>query len=70
MTNIIYILTPDGKPLMPTRRFKKIRHLLKIKQAIIACYKPFTVQLLIEPSSRITQRVIDGTDPGFTDQFF
>ena len=66
MTDIIYILTPDGKPLMPTRRFKKIRHLLKIKQAIIACYKPFTVKLCYEPETCITQRVIDGTDPGRT----
>lgn len=66
MQNIIYILAPDGQPLMPTRRAKKIRTLLKNKQAKIACYKPFTVQLLIEPSGRITQQIIDGTDPGRT----
>lgn len=66
MTDIIYILAPDGSPLMPTRRFKKMRQLLKTNQAKIACYKPFTIQLLDEPAKRITQRIIDGTDPGRT----
>ena len=62
MQKIIYVLAPDGQPLMPTKRAKKVRTLLKNKQAKIACYKPFTVQLLIEPSGRITQQIIDGTD--------
>ena len=25
----VYVLDKDGKPLMPTRRFGKVRHLLK-----------------------------------------
>ena len=66
MQKIIYVLAPDGQQLMPTKRAKKVRTLLKNKQAKIACYKPFTVRLLIEPSGRITQQIIDGTDPGRT----
>ncbi|MDO9492651.1 RRXRR domain-containing protein [Acetobacterium sp.] len=66
MTDMIYILAPDGQPLMPTKRFKKIRQLLKDGKAWIVGYKPFTVQLLTEPTGRHTHRVIDGTDPGRT----
>ncbi len=66
MQNIIYIQAPDGQPLMPTKRFKKIRNLLKTGQAKIVSRKPFAVKLLNEPSNRYTQRIIDGTDPGRT----
>lgn len=66
MSDVIYILAPDGQPLMPTKRFKKVRQLLKDGKARIIERKPFTVQLLSEPTGRHTQRVIDGTDPGRT----
>ncbi len=28
----VYVLSKDGKPLMPTKRFGKVRHLLKEKK--------------------------------------
>jgi hypothetical protein len=66
LKNMIYIQAPDGQALMPTKRFKKIRSLLKEGKAKIVGRKPFVVRLLAEPSGRQTQRIIDGIDPGRT----
>lgn len=42
---MIFVLSKDGKPLYPTDRYGKVRHLLRDKAAKIVSYKPFTIQL-------------------------
>jgi len=41
---MVYVLSVDGKPLMPTTP-AKARILLKQKKAIVKTVKPFTIQL-------------------------
>lgn len=37
----VYVLGPDGKPLMPTRRCGWVRRNLKSGRAVVAKKKPF-----------------------------
>ena len=60
---LVYIISKDGHPLMPTYRCGKIRRLLKCNKAKVFKYCPFTVQLLYETTD-ITQDVILGVDAG------
>ena len=48
MDYIAYVISKDGKPLMPITRRGKVRHLLRDKAAKIVNYHPFTVQLTKE----------------------
>lgn len=59
----VYVLSKDGKPLMPTKRFGKVRHLLKDKKAKVVRKDPFTIQLLYESKTYI-QPVTLGVDAG------
>ena len=60
---MVYVLNKDGKPLMPTARLGKVRHLLKEHRAIIVSYQPFTIQLTYECPNRV-QEVVLGVDAG------
>ena len=60
---MVYVLNKDGKPLMPTARLGKVRHLLKEHKAIIVSYQPFTIQLTYECPNRV-QEVSLGVDAG------
>ena len=60
---MVYVLDVNGRPLMPTKRHGKVRHLLKDKQAKIIHYRPFTIQLLYKSTTYI-QPLYGGTDPG------
>lgn len=60
----VYVISKDGQPLMPTRRFGKVRRLLKNKQARVIRRCPFTIQLLYEPETEIVQEVVLGQDTG------
>ena len=62
----VYVLDKDGKPLMPTRRFGKVKHLLKEGLAKVARRDVFTIQLLYEPKTHFVQDVTLGCDPGYT----
>ena len=62
---VVFVVGKDGKPLMPTKRFGKVRRLLKEKQAKIINRNPFTIQLLYE-TKHYTQPVKVGIDPGTT----
>lgn len=44
----IFVLSKDGKRLMPTIRPGKVRHLLKDGKAKIISHQPFTIQLLYD----------------------
>lgn len=39
---MVYVLDKDGNPLMPTRRYGKVRHLLKEGKAVVVRRDPFT----------------------------
>ena len=59
----VYILSASGKPLMPTQRFGKVRHLLKSGRAKVVKREPFTIQLQYE-TTEYTQPVTLGVDGG------
>ena len=60
---MVYVLDMDGKPLMPTQRHGKVRHLLKARKAKVVKKNPFTIKLLYD-STRYTQPVTLGVDAG------
>ena len=62
----VFVLDREGKPLMPTTRFGKVRRMLKSGMAKAVRTKPFTIQLLYEPATHIVQPVVLGIDPGRT----
>ena len=59
----VYVLSKDGKPLMPTIRFGKVRKMLKNGEAKIVDRDPFTIQLLRE-STEYVQEISLGVDAG------
>ena len=61
---MVYIISKDGQPLMPTKRNGKVYRLLKNKQAKVIKRCPFTIQLLYEPETTIVQEVVLGQDTG------
>ena len=60
---IVYVLDIEGKPLMPTKRFGKVRRMLKNKEAKVVKREPFTIQLLYK-STTYTQPINLGVDAG------
>ena len=61
---MVYVISKDGQPLMPTKRNGKVYRLLKNKQAKVIRRCPFTIQLLYEPETTIVQEVVLGQDTG------
>ena len=59
----VYVLSKDGKPLMPTKRLGRVRHLLKDGKAKVIKRTPFTIQLLYD-SKEFVQEVSLGVDAG------
>lgn len=49
----VYILDMNGNPLMPTRRFGKVRRMLRVGLAKVVRKDVFTIQLLYEPKTHI-----------------
>jgi len=60
---VVYIISKTGKPLMPTNRLGKVRHLLKDGLANVVQRMPFTIQLLYD-SDEYTQPITLGVDAG------
>ena len=60
---MVYVLSKDGQPLMPTNRHGKVRHLLKDGQAKVVKHCPFTIQLTYD-STTYTQNITLGVDAG------
>lgn len=52
---LVYVLDINNCPLMPTKRFGKVRRMLRDGRAKIAHRKPFTIKLLYEPETHIVQ---------------
>ncbi len=59
----IYVISKTGKPLMPTKRYRRVRLLLKSGKVKVVKRKPFTIQLLYETTEYI-QKLTLGIDPG------
>ena len=60
---MVYVLSKDGHPLMPTMRHGKVRRLLYSGKAIVKRRCPFTIQLLYETEEN-TQEITLGVDAG------
>jgi len=60
---MVYVLSKDGKPLMPMENYAKVRIFLKEGRAKVAGRCPFTIQLLYETRD-YTQPVSLGVDAG------
>ena len=60
---MIYVLDINSSPLMPTKRYGKVRILLKQKKARVVKREPFTIQLLYK-TTNYKQDVNLGVDAG------
>ena len=61
---LVYVLDINGHPLMPTKRFGKVRRMLRGGQAKVVNREPFTIKLLYEPETNIVQGLTLGVDTG------
>ena len=61
---MVYIISIDNKPLMPTKRFGKVRRLLKEKKAEVVNLEPFTIKLLYKTETEEVQDITLGIDAG------
>ena len=59
----VYVISKDGTPLMPTKRFRKVRILLKEHKAKVVSKEPFTIKLLYD-STTFVQELNLGVDTG------
>ena len=50
---VVCVLDLNGERMMPTKRFGKVRRLLKAKLAKIVSYKPFTIKLLYQTKTHV-----------------
>lgn len=60
---MVYVISQNGQPLMPTENHAKVRILLKNKKAKVIKRCPFTIQLLYN-STNYTQPITLGVDAG------
>ncbi len=60
---MVYVISQNGQPLMPTENHAKVRILLKNKKAKVIRRCPFTIQLLYD-STNYTQDITLGVDSG------
>lgn len=60
---MVYVLSAAGQPLMPTRRYGKVRHLLREGRAVVVRRCPSTIRLMYDTPER-TQPVSLGIDAG------
>lgn len=61
---MVFVLSIEGKPLMPTKRHGKVRRLLKQGLAKVVKAKPFTIQLLYKTTT-YTQNITLGIDSDY-----
>lgn len=60
---MVYAISQQGKPLVPTKRHGKVRRLLKQGLAKVVKREPFTIQLLYDTTTYV-QPVTVGIDIG------
>lgn len=61
---MVYVISKNGQALMPTKRFGKVRKLLKENKAKVIRQCPFTIKLLYETETNVVQDVVLGMDTG------
>ena len=61
---LIYVLSKDGKPLMPIKKPAKVRRWLRDGKAKVIRKCPFTIKLLFETKGECLQNVTLGVDTG------
>ena len=60
---MVYVISKNGQPVMPTENHAKVRVLLKSKKAKVIKTCPFTIQLAYD-STHYTQEITLGVDSG------
>ena len=60
---MVYVISKNGQPLMPTGRCGKVKHLLRSGRAVVIKRCPFTIQLTYD-SKEYTQELTLGIDAG------
>lgn len=60
----VYVLDANNRPLMPTKRFGKVRRMLKDGKAKVVRKESFIIKLLYEPKTNVVQSVTLGVDTG------
>ena len=60
---LVYVINNNGQPLMPTKRFGKVRRLLKDGKAKIVNRCPFTIKLKYHAEENV-QPISLGVDAG------
>lgn len=60
---MVYVVSQNNEPLMPTNRHGKVRHLLKLGKAKVIKREPFTIKLLYETTD-YKQDLTLGVDTG------
>jgi len=63
----VNVISKSGKPLAPTKRWGRVRRLLKEGKARIFCYGPFTIQLTYDTTEYVPVEASLGVDPGASD---
>ena len=66
---MVYVISIDNKPLMPTSN-AKARILLKQNKAKVRELKPFAIQLLYKTETEYTQEITLGIDSGYANVGF
>ena len=61
---LVYVISKDGQPLMPTSRCGKVRRMLKQGKAQVIKSCPFTIKLMYDPETTVIQPVEVGDDTG------
>lgn len=64
--NSIFVISKQGEPLMPTKRYGKVRHMLKNGEAKIVKRDPFLVIQLLKDTNDFIQPLSGGMDIGET----
>ena len=60
---LVYVISNDGRPLMPTERCGKVRRMINTGKAKVVKRCPFTIMLLYE-TGNIVQPLDLGIDAG------
>ena len=63
--DLVYVIGPSGRPLMPTKRKRHVSNMLDKGEARIACHMPYTIQIL-KNTTEYVQPLVYGNDPGRT----
>ena len=61
---MVYVISQNGQPLMPTENHAKVRILLKNKKAKVIKTCPFTIQLTYDSTNYTKRQVLKTSKQG------